>query len=72
MGPPPPPWWSAIRPIIPHDLPLLRVDDCRESLIAMAQWARARSSARIVAITGSVGKTTCKAMLARILQRHGQ
>ena len=55
----------------PHDLPLLRVDDCRESLIAMAQLARARSSARIVAITGSVGKTTCKAMLARLLKDLG-
>ena len=56
----------------PHELPLLRVDDCRESLIAMAQLARARSSARIVAITGSVGKTTCKAMLARLLKDMGK
>lgn len=55
----------------PRQLPLLRVDDCRESLIAMAQLARARSSARIVAITGSVGKTTCKAMLARLLKDIG-
>jgi UDP-N-acetylmuramoyl-tripeptide--D-alanyl-D-alanine ligase len=46
--------------------PLLRVDDTLAGLFALGAAGRARSAARFVAVTGSVGKTTTKEML-----RHG-
>jgi UDP-N-acetylmuramoyl-tripeptide--D-alanyl-D-alanine ligase len=53
------------------DARLLVVPDVLDALGALAQAARARSRARIVAITGSVGKTSTKDMLRTILSRQG-
>ncbi len=50
---------------------LLRVDDTLGALTRMGAYARARFTGRLVAITGSVGKTTTKEMLRRILARFG-
>ena len=47
------------------------VDDVMEALRALAGAARARSFAGIVAITGSVGKTSMKEMLAKALAPDG-
>ncbi len=47
--------------------PLLIVPDTLEGLVALARAARARSQARIIAITGSVGKTGTKDMIARAM-----
>jgi UDP-N-acetylmuramoyl-tripeptide--D-alanyl-D-alanine ligase len=48
----------------PTDLPLLVVDgDPLSALERMGKAARARSHARIIAVTGSVGKTSTKEML---------
>ncbi len=44
-------------------LPLLLVPDVLEGLVALGIAARARCSAKVVAITGSVGKTGSKEML---------
>jgi UDP-N-acetylmuramoyl-tripeptide--D-alanyl-D-alanine ligase len=46
---------------------LIRVDDVLESLGDLAHFWRRRQPARIVAITGSNGKTTTKEMAAHIL-----
>ena len=46
--------------------PLLVVDDVQRGLEALGRYARARLSGRVLAITGSVGKTTTKEM-ARIV-----
>ncbi len=45
--------------------PLLRVADSFAALTALGTAGRARSTARVIAVTGSVGKTTTKEMLRR-------
>ncbi|MCX5497145.1 UDP-N-acetylmuramoylalanyl-D-glutamyl-2,6-diaminopimelate--D-alanyl-D-alanine ligase [Kaistia dalseonensis] len=52
-------------------LPLVVVSDVLHALEALGLAARARSMARIVAVTGSVGKTSTKEMLARALAGSG-
>jgi UDP-N-acetylmuramoyl-tripeptide--D-alanyl-D-alanine ligase len=52
-------------------LPLLLVDDTMAGLQALGRAARDRSAARIVAVTGSVGKTGTKEMLALALSVQG-
>ncbi|MFZ4807842.1 MAG: UDP-N-acetylmuramoylalanyl-D-glutamyl-2,6-diaminopimelate--D-alanyl-D-alanine ligase [Hyphomicrobiaceae bacterium] len=51
---------------------LLRVDAPLAGLGAIARAARRRSAARIVAVTGSVGKTGTKEMLRAVLGRLGR
>ena len=53
------------------DAPLLIVADVLEGLRALARAARARSKARVVGVTGSVGKTSTKEMLVHVLGRQG-
>ncbi|MBM86727.1 MAG: UDP-N-acetylmuramoylalanyl-D-glutamyl-2, 6-diaminopimelate--D-alanyl-D-alanine ligase [Rhodospirillaceae bacterium] len=57
---------------INDDAPLLRVDDALAALVRFAEAARSRSPARIVAVTGSVGKTGVKDSLARALALVGE
>jgi UDP-N-acetylmuramoyl-tripeptide--D-alanyl-D-alanine ligase len=54
------------------DGPLLRVADTLEALNMLARAGRARSGARIIAVTGSVGKTGTKEMLRLMLGRLGK
>ena len=49
------------------DLELFGVSDATRALGDLAAWRRRRSGARVVAITGSSGKTTVKEMAARAL-----
>ncbi len=51
--------------------PLLVVPDTLAALNRLAAAARARARAKIVAVTGSVGKTTTKEMLRRALGAFG-
>jgi UDP-N-acetylmuramoyl-tripeptide--D-alanyl-D-alanine ligase len=51
--------------------PLVVVPDALQGLVALARHARARSRAKIAAITGSVGKTTTKEALRAILATAG-
>ena len=53
------------------DAPLIIVDDVLAALRDLAAAARARSAARIVAVTGSVGKTSTKESLALALRADG-
>ena len=57
------------RPI--EDVPALQVDDTLTALEAMGRAARARTDAFCCAITGSVGKTSVKEMLAQIFRAFG-
>ncbi|MCB1313047.1 MAG: UDP-N-acetylmuramoyl-tripeptide--D-alanyl-D-alanine ligase [Sedimentitalea sp.] len=52
--------------------PLLIVPDVQAALEALGRAGRARSSARVAAVTGSVGKTSTKEMLAAILGDQGR
>ena len=51
---------------------LLLVDDTLAGLHALGGYARARFAGRLVAVTGSVGKTTTKEMLRTILAAFGR
>lgn len=51
---------------------LLRVADTLKGLADLGRFARARFRGTLAAITGSVGKTTTKAMLAQILSGAGR
>jgi len=51
--------------------PLLVVDDVLAGLVALAHAARARLHAQVIAITGSVGKTSTKEALRRVLDAQG-
>ncbi len=56
---------------IPGATPLLRVDDTLAALARLGGFARFRTQAKTVAVTGSVGKTTTKEMLRTILSAFG-
>ncbi|HXZ17491.1 MAG TPA: UDP-N-acetylmuramoyl-tripeptide--D-alanyl-D-alanine ligase, partial [Roseiarcus sp.] len=51
--------------------PVFPVDDTLKALERLGRAARARSKARIVAVTGSVGKTSVKEMLRAMLSACG-
>ncbi len=57
----------------PQDLsvPVLLVRDTTLALGRLARCWRERSSARVVGVSGSAGKTTVKEMLAQVLSLHG-
>lgn len=55
---------------LPH-FPLLRVDDTLKAYQSIAAWWRDQFSIPIVAVTGSVGKTTVKELIAAVLSTRG-
>ena len=54
------------------DSPLLIVDDVLAALTKLGAAGRARSRAKVVGVTGSVGKTSTKEMLRAILAGQGK
>lgn len=63
---------SRIPEGVAADAALLVVPDVAAALEALGRAARARSSARVLAITGSAGKTSTKDMAACALAPHGR
>ncbi len=57
---------------VPADAPLLIVDDVLRGLEALGAAARARTRAKVIGITGSVGKTSTKEMLRAVLSGQGK
>ncbi|WP_337266990.1 UDP-N-acetylmuramoylalanyl-D-glutamyl-2,6-diaminopimelate--D-alanyl-D-alanine ligase [Oryzifoliimicrobium ureilyticus] len=53
-------------------VPMIVVDDVLAALCRLAVASRKRSSAKVVAVTGSVGKTTTKEMLRKVLAPSGK
>ena len=69
---------GAIAAIVDRDwqeelpnFPLLRVDDTLKAYQSIAAWWRNQFSIPIVAVTGSVGKTTVKELIAAVLSTRG-
>src|SRR5437879_3688921 len=63
---------GGIRGGLPKDAPLLVVPDVLAGLSDLAAAARSRSRAKIIAVTGSVGKTSTKDALRLALARDGE
>ena len=63
---------SRIPDGVAEDAPLLIVPDVLKGLEDLGIAARARTNAKIAAITGSVGKTSTKEMLRTVLSRQGK
>lgn len=57
---------------VAEDAPLLLVKDVLPALEELGRAARARTNARVVAVTGSVGKTSTKEMLRAVLTPQGK
>ena len=61
---------AALVSRVPDGVPperLLVVDDVQRGIEALGAFARARTRAKVVAVTGSVGKTSTKEMLRHVL-----
>ena len=59
-------------PGVASDAPLLIVEDVQAALEALGRAGRARTGAQVVAITGSVGKTSTKEMMVQMLAAQGR
>jgi UDP-N-acetylmuramoyl-tripeptide--D-alanyl-D-alanine ligase len=63
---------AGMRQRFPDNAPLLVVSDVLDGLRDLARAARARSEAKIIGVTGSVGKTGTKEALRLVLARQGE
>jgi UDP-N-acetylmuramoyl-tripeptide--D-alanyl-D-alanine ligase len=63
---------AAQRDKFAPDAPLLVVDDVLAGLVELGRAARARANAQVIAVTGSVGKTSTKEALRRVLSTQGE
>lgn len=52
---------------LPPDVALIRVEDPLAAMQRLAAWWRARFNVQVVAVTGSVGKTSTKEVIAGVL-----
>ncbi|MEQ9199079.1 MAG: UDP-N-acetylmuramoyl-tripeptide--D-alanyl-D-alanine ligase, partial [Rhodospirillales bacterium] len=57
---------------VPADAALVIVDDTLRAIERLGRAARARTGARVIAVTGSVGKTGTKETLRNILSCYGE
>ncbi|MDP6439316.1 MAG: UDP-N-acetylmuramoyl-tripeptide--D-alanyl-D-alanine ligase [Candidatus Brocadiia bacterium] len=55
-----------------RDVAVVQVEDTTRALVDLAAWHRMRLGGTVLAVTGSCGKSTVKAMLAAILGRTGR
>jgi UDP-N-acetylmuramoyl-tripeptide--D-alanyl-D-alanine ligase len=63
---------KAQREKFDNDAPLLVVEDVLAALVDLARASRARLQAQVIAVTGSVGKTSTKEALRRVLGAQGE
>jgi len=55
----------------PHYLPMLQVEDTLQAYQLIGQWWRKQFQLPVIAVTGSVGKTTTKELIAALLATQG-
>lgn len=60
-------FWQADHPNRPYDFPTIEVQDTQKAFIDLAKYYLYKVNPRVIAITGSNGKTTTKDMIAAIL-----
>ncbi|WP_106848650.1 UDP-N-acetylmuramoyl-tripeptide--D-alanyl-D-alanine ligase [Blastococcus sp. Marseille-P5729] len=60
--------YLASRPVENVDAPVVRVGDTAQALMDLGRAARARLPERVIGVTGSVGKTSTKDLLAAVLR----
>ncbi|MEL6583058.1 MAG: UDP-N-acetylmuramoyl-tripeptide--D-alanyl-D-alanine ligase [Pseudomonadota bacterium] len=63
---------SEIPPDVPKDAPLVVVSDTFQALRALGHAGRMRTKAKVIGVTGSVGKTGTKEMLRQMLAGQGR
>jgi UDP-N-acetylmuramoyl-tripeptide--D-alanyl-D-alanine ligase len=63
---------SGLVPALPAGIAVVEVADTRAALLALGKAARRRLPAAVIGITGSVGKTSTKDLLAAALRRSWQ
>lgn len=56
---------------MPENAPLIQVEDTLRAYGRLGGWHREQSKAKVIAITGSTGKTTTKRLLSGILSQQG-
>lgn len=61
---------AIVEQFVDVELPQLRVSNPRKALGILGALNRQRSAAKVIALTGSQGKTTVKEMTGRIMSRH--
>ena len=59
-------------PVLNHEKKVIVVNDVVKALIALGKSSRNRNKGKIIAVTGSSGKTTVKEMLALSLSDSGK
>ncbi len=62
-------FWSKGQEEAPKDFPLIQVEDTEKALQDLAVWYLNKVDPKVVAITGSNGKTSSKDMTAAVLSR---
>ena len=53
------------------ELPIIKVASTRRTIGLLAKFARTKMAGKFIAVTGSAGKTTTKALIQHILSRQG-
>ena len=53
-----------------YKIPYIKVDSCLQTLKDLAEYYRNQLTCKIIGITGSVGKTSTKEMMASVLGQH--
>lgn len=57
---------------IEYELPLLQVENTLQAYQKIANWWRKQFKIPVIAVTGSVGKTTTKELIAAVLETQGK
>ena len=55
-----------------NNIPILQVENCLKAYQKIARWWRHRFDIPVISITGSVGKTTTKELIATVLATQGK